>query len=76
MKTRVYTLWLALALACTAVQADPPEGGDERASASGKSQETPSPSTAGKQRRQKPAGSFTPSEKVGADSAVSLPVDI
>jgi len=34
------------------------------------------PDDNGKPERPAPASSFTPSEKVGADSAVSFPVDI
>jgi hypothetical protein len=39
-------------------------------------QSTPPDRAADSQRRQKPAPTFTPSEQVGADSAVSFPVDI
>ena len=35
-----------------------------------------SSSDTGKPKKTAPASSFTPSEKVGADSAVSFPVDI
>ena len=76
MKTAVTALWLALSLVCAAAQAAAAEDVDEGAAITGKSQETQSPPAASKPPGQKPAGSFTPSEKVGADSAVSFPVDI
>jgi hypothetical protein len=75
MKTTVSAMWLALALVCTTAQAGPAGDGGGGSAQAGKSQET-QPPPAAKQRKQKPSGSFTPSEKVGADSAVSFPVDI
>ena len=76
MKTAVRTLWFALMLGICAAHADPPAADDDGAAATGKSPASQPPSTGGTQQKQKPAGSFTPSEKVGADSAVSFPVDI
>ena len=45
----------------------------------GSEQQTPqqaNPADSGKPKTPAPAKTFTPSEKVGADSAVSFPVDI
>ena len=66
---------ISVMLAASPVNAAPPSGGtgaDERNT----SQPPPPDRAAGEQRRQKPADTFTPSEQVGADSAVSFPVDI
>ncbi len=75
MKTTVRLMWPALVLAVAAAHADPPAS-EAGAPAQGKSG-APRPAAAGsKTTPGKPASSFTPSEKVGADSAVSFPVDI
>ena len=75
MKTAFRALWIALILVAASAQADPPSGGDSKPA--GRKVDTRQPAAAGsKKTPAKPAGSFTPSEKVGADSAVSFPVDI
>ena len=75
MKTAVRAMWIAFLLVAATAHADPPAGGDSKP-AEGKV-DTQRPVSAGsKKTPAKPAGSFTPSEKVGADSAVSFPVDI
>lgn len=75
MKIALRAMWIALMLAAASAQADPPAGGDSKPA--GRKVDTQRPAAAGsKKTPAKPAGSFTPSEKVGADSAVSFPVDI
>jgi hypothetical protein len=69
---------LALFLLClhAGAQADPPAGGQDTPDAAG----APPRPQPGRDDQQRPppgaAGTFTPSEQVGADSAVSFPVDI
>ena len=66
---------ISVLLAASPVRAAPAPG-DTSADEGSTSQSPPPDSAAGEQRRQKPADTFTPSEQVGADSAVSFPVDI
>lgn len=66
---------ISVVLATSPVHAAPPPG-DTGADESNTTQSMPPDRAAGEQRRQKPAPTFTPSEQVGADSAVSFPVDI
>ncbi len=75
MKKPLRVMWLALVLAVAPAHAEPPAGESTRPAA-GRA-DTPRPPPAGSKKTPgKPAGSFTPSEQVGADSAVSFPVDI
>jgi hypothetical protein len=75
MQLAVAVTAISVVLTASPVHAAPPPGGtgaDEPDTT-----QSPSPDrAAGEQRRQKPAATFTPSEQVGADSAVSFPVDI
>ena len=75
MQLAVAVTAISVMLATSPVHAAPPPGGtgaDER-----NTTQSPLPDRAAdQQRRQKPAPTFTPSEQVGADSAVSFPVDI
>ena len=75
MQLAVAVTAISVVLATLPVHAAPPPGDtgtDER-----NTSQSPSPDRAAdQQRRQKPAPTFTPSEQVGADSAVSFPVDI
>ena len=75
MKKTVHAIGIALMLVVAVAHADPPAGGDSKPAV--RKADAPAPAPAGgKKAPGKPAGSFTPSEKVGADSAVSFPVDI
>jgi len=49
---------------------------DDAAEAEQQAPQRPGPADSGKPKTPAPAKTFTPSEKVGADSAVSFPVDI
>jgi hypothetical protein len=75
MQLAVAVTGITLVLAVSPIHAAPPasdSGTDERNT----TQSPPPDRAADQQRRQKPAPTFTPSEQVGADSAVSFPVDI
>ena len=49
---------------------------EDTAKAAQQAPQQPGPADSGKPKTPAPAKTFTPSEKVGADSAVSFPVDI
>jgi hypothetical protein len=66
---------ITLLLTLSPVHAAQPAS-DSSADEPNTTQSTPPDRAANSQRRQKPAPTFTPSEQVGADSAVSFPVDI
>jgi hypothetical protein len=66
---------ISLVLAVSPAHAAPPAS-DGDADERNTIQSPPPVPAPGGTRRQKPAPTFTPSEQVGADSAVSFPVDI
>lgn len=76
MNKVVHAICLALMLVCTATYAATPADERDKPASADKPRASQPPPGDSRQRRQKPAGTFTPSEKVGADSAVAFPVDI
>jgi hypothetical protein len=75
MKKTVRVMLNAFMLCVASGQAAQPAGDTDRPAV--REAETPRPPPDGSKKTPgKPAGSFTPSEQVGADSAVSFPVDI
>jgi len=69
------TLAFILVVVTANVQADPQVSGNDKPVQSG-SQQQQVQTDKQKEVPSKPATTFTPSEKVGADSAVAFPVDI
>jgi|GEM_PF-2288926 hypothetical protein len=75
MQLAVAVTTISVVLTTSPVHAAPPPG-DSGTDERNTTQSPPPDRAADQQRRQKPAPTFTPSEQVGADSAVSFPVDI